>query len=60
MLKTREALWGQTVRVVREVTGQVLVWEPSRWVREVPADRVTARLRHAVRNPRADHEDVPC
>ena len=36
MLKTREAPWGQTVRVVREVTGQVLVWEPRRWVREVP------------------------
>lgn len=48
----------QTVAIVRESLDAVLVWEPRRWVRDVPADAVTARLRDAVRNPRADHEDV--
>lgn len=48
----------QTVRVVRELTGRVLVWQPPRWVPDVPVDTVTDRLRASVRNPRADHEEV--
>ncbi len=57
-LTIADAPMAQTVAIVREALDAVLVWEPRRWVREVPADPVTARLRDAVRNPRADHEDV--
>lgn len=48
----------QTIAVAREALGAVLVWEPRRWVRDVPRDDVTERLREAIRSPRADHEDV--
>lgn len=43
---------GQTLRAVARTTGRPVL------VRFVDADAVTARLRDAVRNPRADHEDV--
>lgn len=44
---------GLTLIAVARTTGRpVLV--------RIEEDPVTARLRAAVRNPRADHEDAPC
>lgn len=46
----------ETIRIVEAAVVRALVWQPHRWVPETPAD-VTAALRDAIRNPRADWED---
>lgn len=58
VLHISEPPFAETLAAIRRVFGPVPVvqWQPRRWV---PEERnVTARLRDAIRNPRASHEDV--